>query len=139
MRVIQRRVTFQLSRALSPNVPAAEQLPPLNALCHALYVCNLDWLEANPDAPSILSGHVRYALDPRGIERWLDIGQLHERKRGDCKSIASAVAAELTVAGMRAVPMVVPTNEVRPDFHVVVATDRGIYDPSITLGMPVQG
>ena len=139
-RVYQRRVTFELSRALSPQVPAVEQLEPLQALVEALYRIDLEWYAATPDAPSVLSGVVEYVPDPRGVERWLDAGQLLERGRGDCKSIAAAVAAEWTLAGRRAMPLVVPVGDELPDFHVVVVTldDGAKYDPCVPLGMPTE-
>lgn len=136
-KVFQRRVTFELSRALSPEVPALEQIAPLQALAEALYVLDLDWYSATPDSPSVLGGAVRYVADSRGTERWLDAGQLLARGYGDCKSIASAVAAEWTIAGIPSRPIVVPTSEELPDFHVlveVVATGAK-YDPCLTLGM----
>lgn len=136
-RVQQRIVSFVLSRALSPDVPATEQLGPLQALADALYALDLDWYAATPGAPSVLD-RVTYVADPRGTERWLDAGQLLMIGRGDCKSIAAAVAAEWTLSGRPARPLVVPVgSEDAPDFHVLVETADGAkYDPCIPLGMP---
>ncbi|NBW22372.1 MAG: hypothetical protein EBR82_81925 [Caulobacteraceae bacterium] len=137
-RVHQRIVQFVVSRALSPEVPASHQLGPLQALADALYSLDLDWYAATPGAPSVLD-RVRYVPDPRGTERWLDAGQLLMRGAGDCKSIAAAVAAEWTLAGRSARPLVVPVGlEEAPDFHVLVQTtdDGARYDPCITAGMP---
>lgn len=136
-RVQQRVVAFVLSRALSPSVRASEQLGPLQALAEALYALDLDYYAATPGAPSVLE-RVRYVADPRGTERWLDAGQLLMQGHGDCKSIASAVAAEWTLAGRPARPLVVSVGaEDSPDFHVLVQTEDGAkYDPCITVGMP---
>jgi hypothetical protein len=138
MRVQQRRISFDLTRVLSLNAPASEQLAALNAFAHALYVCDLDWLANNPDAPSILAGGVRYAADPRGVEIWRDVGALLSRGVGDCKAIAAAYAAELTAAGVEAWPVVVPAGDPEIlDFHVIVHTARGDrLDPCAWLGMP---
>lgn len=137
-RVYQRRICFDLSRVLTVDAPASEQLAPLNALAHALYVCDLQWLAVTPHAPSILDGGVRYLADPRGVEVWRDIGTLLVRGAGDCKAIAAAYAAELTHAGIHAEPVVVPAGDPDAlDFHVIVRTADGQQlDPCVWLGMP---
>lgn len=136
-RVYQRRISFDLSRVLTLDAPTSEQLPALNALAHALYVCDLQYLAAHPDAPSILAGGVRYLADPRGVEVWRDVGTLLARGAGDCKAIAAAYAAELTAAGVHAVPVVVPAGDPDAlDFHVIVETCDGTQlDPCVWLGM----
>lgn len=133
----QRRVSFDLSRVLTLNAPAREQIDSLNALALALYACNLTYLRETPDTPSILDGGVRYQADPRGVEVWRDIGALLMRGRGDCKAIACAYAAELTHHGYTAVPSVVPAGDPEVlDFHVIVETADGQQlDPCAWLGM----
>jgi hypothetical protein len=137
-RVYQRRISFDCQRILTLDAPVAEQLPALNALAHALYVVNVQWLAVTPGAPSILDGGVRYLADPRGVEVWRDVGTLLARGAGDCKAIASAYAAELTHAGVPAEPVVIPAGDPAAlDFHVVVQTHDGQrLDPCVWLGMP---
>lgn len=105
-----------------------------------LYRVNLELLQAFPGRwPELYDSGVRWQLesDPRnriGGERWLTVEELYDgREMADCEDIASARAAELTVAGIPAVPMLEPEEN---GWHIVVQLyDGSIEDPSTMLGM----
>lgn len=101
-----------------------------------LYRANLRQLRAG--APGIIdglsSGRLRYIRSDPG-EEWLTVKQIWARGGGDCEDLAAATAAELSLRGMPAKPVV---YRVRPGLShaVVVRLDtRQVLDPSILGGM----
>ena len=96
-----------------------------------------------PILRGIQTGKVRYKrLDRR--EKWQTwdnlMAQLDSRgvAEGDCEDLASAVAAELVNAGVRARTYVYQSGPRL--YHVVVQTDRwGLLDPSRAAGMEGNG
>jgi hypothetical protein len=102
--------------------------------------------DARPTLPileGILRGTVRYRRsDPR--EHWQTWRELNQQLQargvafGDCEDLASAVAAELQIAGEPARTYVYQSGPKL--YHVVVATKRwGLLDPSRAAGMEGNG
>ena len=112
----------------------------LPAMLDALTAVNVNWLRANPGAPSILSpaARVRYCREPIGREEWRSLPVVLQVGCGDCEDLACARAAELQVAGVRAraVPFKVPSRLPGTElWHVVVDSGGRREDPSALLGM----
>lgn len=125
------------------GVPAAEWLPPL---LEALTSINVSWLRANPGAPSIYEGGVRYVREPIGSEVWRTLPIVLSSGWGDCEDLGCARAAELQVSGVRAVavPRFVSRGFVGGRstelIHIVVRLPGGREeDPSARLGMHGPG
>lgn len=105
----------------------------------ALYRINLELIERNPGRwPSIYAGAVRYLPELQGKEQWLTIKDVFTFGAGDCEDLASARAAQLTAAGIPAVPRVYRAG---PNlWHVIVQYEDGrTEDPSARLGMNPLG
>jgi hypothetical protein len=91
-----------------------------------------------PVIDGLRDGSIVYAA-PVPNELWLSWAQVRQTGRGNCKDLAPAVAAELTLCGQRAVPVSFPVRGQPGLWHVVVAVDTGrgmrYVDPSVLGGM----
>lgn len=121
---------------------------PMNAreasyLLQGLYLADMDQLVrgAEPILGALAPGsagpgerRLRYIRRDPG-ERWQMINGLWSRGGGDCEDLAAAVAAQLTLAGMPARPVVYRVNPTLS--HVVVQRlqDGALLDPSKIGGM----
>lgn len=107
------------------------------ALLLALYGVNLHWLRSRPGMfPPLLQSGIRYRPEKtKGKpERWKYINELYADGFGDCEDLACALAAELTVAGRLAAPIIYQVRDGL--WHIIVVTEDGEeLDPSRSLGM----
>lgn len=104
----------------------------LRALLDCMVQLNLAYIEMHPTKPLYESG-VRYGR----TRIWETIPALYERGVGDCKSLASARVAELTLQGVLCRPVFRfnPRADGNKDFHILIQTPKGWEDPSKKLGM----
>ena len=129
-----------------PIVPTFDPLDLREAaeLLQGLYRVNI--LELQRGVPGILGAllpgsggpgirRIRYIRsDPH--ERWQNLKGIWRRGGGDCEDLAAAGAAELTVMGIPARPVVYKVNDHLA--HVVIQSlqdPRRIWDPSKVGGM----
>ncbi len=89
---------------------------------------------APPISQGIASGEIRYDVRDPG-EFWQSIGELWASKRGDCEDIASAIAAEWTLEGRPARPVIYRSGPGKAHAVVKDMTTGQLFDPSITAGM----
>lgn len=149
------RVGPTLAMRVIVGIPRPLSREQMNHLLEALVRINLDWLIANPDAPSIYDADripptrdapwpgVRYMPEPTGYELWDPIALLLVRKAGDCDDFACARAAELRFTGedvdARADCYPSRISQGRRTWHaIVVRGDGTVEDPSARLGMKVR-
>lgn len=107
------------------------------AVC-AMWQLNCYYLRAYRElrAVHLYDSGVVYEREPRGPEQWQTIPILYATRRGDCEDLAAARAAELTVAGVPARPLVLEVPADKPLWHVIVQYQDGrLDDPSRVLGM----
>ena len=102
-----------------------------------VYRTNLEILP-HLSLPSIYQSGVVYREEPMGIERWKDAMRVLHDGYGDCEDLACWRAAELTLSGIRAVPVFksrMIAGNIRL-YHILVKRADGIIeDPSYVLGM----
>jgi hypothetical protein len=114
-----------------PNNTTALQ----GALCGLVRV-NQEIIKRKKFKPLYKSG-VRYVREERMAgepERWLNIEELHAKRKGDCEEITAARVAELRALGIDAQPYVKRTGPKK--FHALVLMPSGKFeDPSRKLGM----
>lgn len=114
----------------------------LGALLLALYAVDLAYLSARPDTPPLYLSGVRYAREPREVrgrvELWDSVPVVLAQGWGDCDDLAAWRAAELSLAGVYALPVLVEVAPASGRYHVVVWRSDGAWeDPSARLGMEV--
>jgi hypothetical protein len=91
------------------------------------------------DFPDLYDAGIHYAMP--GKRRWLNVAELQVTRKGDCKDLACARAAELRVRyGEHAFAVPIPGCDPEAEdcntIHVVVERgDGSIEDPSRLLGM----
>lgn len=119
----------------------------IHRLLECLAEIDADYLRTFPETPALYRSGVRYAQEPPGIEDFCDIPTIlqsfHQRNPGervfvDCEDLAAWRAAELRLAGVRAVPTFnfSPMIGGGASFHVqTLRPDGVIEDPSVRLGM----
>jgi len=85
------------------------------------------WERKFLEIPSVLAGGIRYEAEPPGVEWWRSSYAIRHRGAGDCEDLATDYAAELTLDGQQAAPLL-ELDAAEPGkgrrFHVVtLATD----------------
>ena len=128
------QITFNLPHVFSgESSNDTENAETLRALLDLMVHLNVDYLETHPQTPSLYRSGVVYAR----TTWWEPIPALYARKKGDCKSLATARVAELLLAGVPAkvVFRFVRSSERGLLYHVLVQTPSGFEDPSKILGM----
>lgn len=114
-------------------------------LMFGLIQANVQWLEAHPETPRLLTSKVRYRPE-YGTEIWQDIPTTLRQGYGDCEDLAMWRCAELIAQGIGAMPYI--TWRTSPGagntiYHALVRWPDGkIEDPSRALGMrghPITG
>lgn len=139
------RVTFVTSMFNGPKDQALSH-QYLQIMLDALFACNIAYLRANPDTPSIYAKdavtkkpRMRYQQEPMGQEDWKDIPTCLRDGEGDCEDLACWLAAEKVVKeGIAARPFF--THKVMSNgaslYHIKVKYPDGTEeDPSKKLGM----
>ena len=119
------------------DIPSPVSVRQLTVLVRALCAINVDWLQKHPRTPDLYRSGVRYASQPRGIERFKPIPVILQGGTADCDQLAPWRAAELRVRrGIKAVPEV---RQMEANlFHVFVRLPNGrVEDPSAWLGMRI--
>lgn len=114
----------------------------LGALLLALYAVDLAYLSARPDTPPLYLSGVRYSREPREVrgrvELWDSVPVVLAQGWGDCDDLAAWRAAELSLSGVYALPVLVEVAPFSGRYHVVVWRSDGQWeDPSARLGMEV--
>jgi len=129
------KITFCLESFKGPSPGAAATL---RTMLDALTSVNVQWLRANPNAPSLYASGVVYQREPPGREDWQDIPCTLRRRNGDCEDLACWRAAELVVrSGIPAFAQFKWRKQPNGTlYHIVVQLPNGqIEDPSRVLGM----
>lgn len=112
------------------------------AILLALYSLDVLYLSARPDTPPLYGSGVRYQREPQAsrgvVELWDTVPVVLRQGYGDCEDLAAWRAAELSLQGCFALPVLVEVVPGSGRFHVVVwRSDGGWEDPSARLGMEV--
>ena len=130
--LIEHRMSKQLMR-IALAVPRRRRAYEL--LLDALTSVDV-WARRLVHFPSVY-GSVRYERELDGSEVWASTPALFSRGYGDCEDLACDRAAELVTRGIPAVAALQHEGRVGAveQWHVVVARESGIEDPSATLGM----
>lgn len=153
-------IVINTSQAFYPGSSELDDACALRALLDAMIALNLGYLRYHSTPPLYESGVVygrttiwepthalylpnKFSRNDRGRIWWDPIGHNGGKKRGDCKSLATARIAELRAQGKRGITPVFRFNPRRDgsgykDFHILVLnpeTKTGWEDPSRKLGM----
>jgi hypothetical protein len=112
----------------------------LRHLLECLTRIDEDYLRAHPETPSIYASGVRYQEEPLGVEEWMDIPTILDRKVADCEDLSCWRTAELRVREGKPSARSTFSWKVRPDggylYHIVTQHPNGVIeDPSRVLGM----
>ena len=132
-------ITYELGNVFMGTGNAVHNAEVLRILLDCSVNLNLSFLRHHKVPPLYASGVV-YLRD----KTWKDIPALYKKKRGDCKSLAPALAAEYLNKGIAAKPVFrfkkVAANKILYHILVMVPNKNGyekkLYeDPSVRLGM----
>lgn len=130
------RIDFHASGAIYGS-PLEYATQTLEILLVALVRLDLLYLERHPDTPPLYRSGVRYKPDPKGTERWGDVGDVLSRDGADCEDLSCWRVAELLRRGEKAGPYI--AWRVMPDgrkkYHILVKRGVHIECPSTVLGM----
>jgi hypothetical protein len=136
------QIIFNLPHVFRPSVSDADEMQlhvdnayALRSLLECMVELNIGYMKFHNCPPLYQSG-VRYG---RTIW-WEPIPALYQRRRGDCKSLATALIAQYRMQGIGADPVFrfVMNGEGGidgTDFHILVQNEDGFEDPSKVLGM----
>jgi len=130
-------IPFNFVHVFHPEASPVENALVLRRLLDCLTGLNVDYLQHHRDTPALYKSGVRY----RRQECWECIPTLFERKWGDCKSLACALAAEYIMTGIPARTVFRWKVNQEPGgndwtmFHILVQCPGGFEDPSKVLGM----
>lgn len=151
------QITFNLPHVFSPSSPKVDNAYALRALLDLQVALSLAFLRCHP-APGLYESGVTYGRTlvweptpalylPNKTRRpgsiyYNPVGLSGGAKKGDCKSLAPALIAELTNKGIPCRPVfrfvMRDDGSGIPDFHILVqtpASKTGWMDPSKDLGM----
>jgi hypothetical protein len=155
-------ITFNLPHVFNPKASSVDNAYALRALLDCMIELNLAYLQSH-SVPALYQAGVRYGrtkiwepipalylpnkfkrknLLPGGQVTYVPAGLSGGVKKGDCKSLAPALIAELTMKGVACRPVFRfierEDGSGIPDFHILVqtpASKTGWMDPSKDLGM----
>jgi hypothetical protein len=146
-------ICFNIPHAFHPGSSALDNACALRALLDCMINMNTLFRKHHECLPLYKSGVIYgrthiwepvsalYLPNKQPIDPvfWQPVGLSGGAKRGDCKSLASALIAEYRQKGLMANPVFrwAPRNDGSGalDFHILVNTVNGWEDPSRKLGM----
>jgi hypothetical protein len=138
------RICYDIGFCFHPGSSQDDNAEVLRLLLENLIAINRVWLRGHPRTPPLYKAGVVY--DRTMV--WDSIPDLYVRKRGDCKSLTAALAAQLREAGVAAAPefrFLTNPETGRMEYHILLSREvrRGLLggkkvqreDPSRVLGM----
>lgn len=127
------QIVVNLPHVFRLGANSVENARVLKRLLDFMVNVNMDYMRDHPGTPDLYRSGVIYAR----TTWWEPIPALYARKKGDCKSLATALVAQKRLRGIPCRPVFRfhPTGPGTADYHILVQTQTGFEDPSKILGM----
>lgn len=126
-------IVINLEHVFKPGSNQIDNSRSLRNLLEYMVTENMDFLRSHPETPSLYKARVVYAR----TKIWEPIAALYKRRKGDCKSLATALCAFYRMHDIWCRPVhrwyLTPAGDT--NYHILVQTETGWEDPSAILGM----